>query len=72
MCGEVLDNYDGENYKIIADDAFKYLDQYQKENKKFDVIFGDLTDIPIHEGGSTWKFVISVITNSLKLLPVGQ
>jgi len=71
VCGDVLDKYDGENYKVIADDAFKYLAQYQEENKKFDVIFGDLTDIPIHQGGSTWKFVTSVIKNSLLLLPVG-
>ena len=67
-----MDKYEGENYKIIVDDAFKYLDKYQEENKKFDVIFGDLTDIPIHEGGSTWRFVTAVIKNSLRLLPVGE
>ena len=67
-----MDKYDGENYKIIVGDAFKYLDQYEKENKKFDVIFGDLTDIPIHEGDSTWSFVTNVIKSSLKLLPVGR
>ena len=72
VCGDVMDKYDGENYKIIVDDAFKYLDQYEKDNKKFDVIFGDLTDIPIHEGGSTWKFVTNVIKSSLKLLPIGM
>ena len=67
-----MDKYEGENYKIIVDDALKYLDKYQEENKKFDVIFGDLTDIPIHEGGSTWRFVTAVIKNSLRLLPVGE
>ena len=71
-CGDVLDNYDGENYKIIADDAFKWLDKYKEEKKQFDVIFGDLTDIPIHDGGSTWQFVRSILRSSLLLLPVGE
>ena len=72
VCGSVLDKYDGENYKIIADDAFKWLDKYSEEKKQFDVIFGDLTDIPIHDGGSTWQFVRGVVRSSLLLLPVGE
>merc|ERR1712106_1283279 len=36
-----------------------------------DIIFGDLTDIPVHEGGSTWEFVRTVIKSALSLLPVG-
>ena len=71
-CGSVLDKYDGENYKIIADDAFKWLDQYKEEKKQFDFIFGDLTDIPIHDGGSTWQFVRAIVRSSLLLLPVGE
>ena len=67
-----MDKYEGDNYKIIVDDAFKYLSKYQEEKKTFDVIFGDLTDIPIHQGGSTWNFVSAVIKNSLRLLPVGK
>lgn len=70
-CGDVMDNYKGENYEIIVDDAFKYLAKYAEEKKTFDVIFGDLTDIPIHADGSTWNFVKAVIKSSLRLLPVG-
>ena len=72
VCGSVLDKYDGEKYKIIADDAFKWLDKYSEEKKQFDVIFGDLTDIPIHDGGSTWQFVRAIVRSSLLLLPVGE
>ena len=71
-CGDVMDNYKGDNYEIIVDDAFKYLAKYAEEKKTFDVIFGDLTDIPIHTGGSTWNFVKAVIKSSLRLLPVGE
>ena len=67
-----MDNYKGDNYEIIVDDAFKYLAKYAEEKKTFDVIFGDLTDIPIHTGGSTWNFVKAVIKSSLRLLPVGE
>ena len=67
-----MDNYKGENYEIIVDDAFKYLAKYAEEKKTFDVIFGDLTDIPIHADGSTWNFVKAVIKSSLRLLPVGM
>ena len=71
-CGDVMDKYKGENYEIIVDDAFKYLAKYAEEKKTFDVIFGDLTDIPIHAEGSTWEFVKAVIKSSLRLLPVGK
>ena len=71
-CGDVMDNYKGDNYEIIVDDAFKYLAKYAEEKKTFDVIFGDLTDIPIHADGSTWNFVKAVIKSSLRLLPVGM
>ena len=49
-----------DQYKIIVDDACKWLKTYKEEKKQFDIIFGDLTDIPVHEGGSTWELVRTV------------
>merc|ERR1712037_1009580 len=40
--------------------------------RQFDVIFGDLTDIPVHGNDtSTWNFVRAVVRTSLLLLPIG-
>jgi len=72
VCGEVLDKFEAEKYKIIADDALKWLATYKEEGRQFDVIFGDLTDIPVHgDDTSTWNFVRTVVRTSLLLLPVG-
>jgi len=55
-----------------VDDALKWLATYKEEKRQFDVIFGDLTDIPVHGGDtSTWAFVRGVVRTSLLLLPVG-
>jgi len=72
VCGDVLDTLKTDKYEIIVDDAFKYLRKYREEEKKFDIIFGDLTDIPVHgRDTQTWAFVRAVIRGALMLLPVG-
>jgi len=72
VCGDVLEKMEGDKFKIIVDDALKWLDTYTEEKKTFDVIFGDLTDIPVHSRDTqTWAFVRKVIRSSLLLLPVG-
>ena len=43
----VLKNNKGERHEIITGDAIKYLEQCGENQKKFDFIFGDLTDVPI-------------------------
>ena len=43
----VLDSETTERYNIITGDALQHLSECQKENKKYDFIFGDLTDVPI-------------------------
>jgi len=70
-CGEVLDKLETEEYKIIVDDAAKWLKTFKEEKKQFDVIFGDLTDIPVHQGDSTWAWIRSIVKIALSLLPVG-
>jgi len=71
LCGDVLEKGEGDNYKIVVDDAHKWLKQYDQEGKQFDFIVGDLTDIPVHSEGSTWEFVRSMLKLALGILPVG-
>merc|ERR1712013_484958 len=70
-CGEVLDKLETEEYEIIVDDAAKWLKTFKEEKKQFDVIFGDLTDIPVHQEDSTWAWVRSIVKLALYLLPLG-
>lgn len=46
------------------------LDKFVKEGKKFDFVFGDLTDIPISETptGEIWNFIRSILQQSFKIL----
>ncbi|XP_026287054.1 spermine synthase isoform X3 [Frankliniella occidentalis] len=69
-CGDCLDNYNGSNYEIIVDDCVKVLNNYIKEGRKFDYVFGDLTDVPISPTpqGEVWDFIRLILNNSLKVL----
>lgn len=46
------------------------LDKYIKEGRKFDYVFGDLTDIPISDTptGEIWDFIRSILEKSFKIL----
>lgn len=46
------------------------LDQYIKDDRKFDYVFGDLTDIPISDTptGEIWDFIRSILEKSFKIL----
>lgn len=71
ICGDVLDKKSGENYQIIVGDCMKSLDMFKQEHKKFDYVFGDLTDIPISDDPSSsepWKFIMRVIEMSFDVL----
>ena len=68
----MLDKLEAEEYKIIVDDAAKWLKTFKEEKKQFDVIFGDLTDIPVHQGDSTLAWIRSIVKIALSLLPVGE
>lgn len=46
-CGEAMRKLAGPNYRIIVDDCLKVLRQSIADGKRFDVIFNDLTDIPV-------------------------
>lgn len=73
VCGDCMDNYDGSNYKIIVGDAIAYMEDYIKEKKSFDYVFGDLTDVPISPTpqGKLWDFIQNIINRGTKLLKPG-
>lgn len=79
-CGDTLDAHEGANYKIIVGDCFPHLEEYVKQNKKFDYIFNDLTDLPVLsesndlsalENVSIWNFIKKVLNLSLPSLAPG-
>ena len=43
-----------------------------KEEKKYDIIFDDLTDIPLYSGSNMWQFIQQLINQAMTLLPVGK
>lgn len=71
ICGDVLERRKGENYEIIVGDCMIYLKQCINEGlKKFDYVFGDLTDIPISDTptGEIWDFIRLILESSFKVL----
>lgn len=69
-CGDCLDNYDGPNYKVIVGDAIAHMQDYIKEGRQFDYVFGDLTDVPISQTprGEHWDFMRTVMGSGTKLI----
>ncbi|CAD7082079.1 unnamed protein product [Hermetia illucens] len=70
ICGDVLEKRKGANYEIVVADCMAYMKKYVKEGKKFDYVFGDLTDVPISDTptGEIWDFIRTILEHSLKLL----
>ncbi|XP_003746264.1 spermine synthase [Galendromus occidentalis] len=74
-CGDCLDTYEGPNYNVIVGDCLEYMERYKNEGRKFDVVFSDLTDIPISAeiGGlaqqnEQWEFLSKVLNDSLDIM----
>ncbi|KAK5647159.1 hypothetical protein RI129_002051 [Pyrocoelia pectoralis] len=75
ICGDVLDRKSTINYQIIVGDCMKSLDQFVMEERKFDYVFGDLTDVPIADDSESeiWNFVKKYLSLSFKILkPTGK
>lgn len=70
ICGEVLEQRSGDNYEIIVGDCMLALNKFIKDGKKFDYVFGDLTDIPISDSpsGEIWNFIRLILETSFKVL----
>lgn len=72
-CGQVLDNYTTDKYEIIVGDCVKFMKNCVNDGRKFDVVFGDLTDIPISPTpqGELWEFILEIIRLSFTILSQG-
>ncbi|XP_050074951.1 spermine synthase isoform X1 [Anopheles maculipalpis] len=70
ICGDVLEKRTDDNYEIIVGDCMVYLRKYIKEERKFDYVFGDLTDIPISDTptGEIWDFIRTILESSFQVL----
>ncbi|XP_067646938.1 spermine synthase isoform X3 [Eurosta solidaginis] len=70
ICGGVLEKRNGKNYDIIVGDCVQYMKKYISEHRKFDYVFGDLTDIPISGTpvGEIWDFIRTILESSFKIL----
>lgn len=70
ICGDVLEVRKRDNYEIIIGDCMVWLDKYIKDGKKFDYVFGDLTDIPISDTptGEIWDFIRTILEKSFQVL----
>ncbi|XP_065085773.1 spermine synthase isoform X2 [Ochlerotatus camptorhynchus] len=73
ICGDVLEKRKSDNYEIVVGDCMVYLNKYIKEERKFDYVFGDLTDIPISDTptGEIWDFIRVILESSFKVLKPG-
>ncbi|XP_014467625.1 PREDICTED: spermine synthase isoform X4 [Dinoponera quadriceps] len=75
ICGDCLDKRKGDNYEIIVGDCVKALAHMIAEGRRFDYVFGDLTDIPISTTphGDAWDFIRLILNSSMKVLkPTGK
>lgn len=72
-CGNWLDrdNREGPKHKIITGCAIKFLKEATAAGKKFDYIFGDLTDTPVstsERDDDIWNFLKTIIGMGVQLL----
>lgn len=70
ICGDVLEKRKAANYEIIVGDCVEYMKKFIAQERKFDYVFGDLTDIPISGApvGECWDFIRSILEHSFKIL----
>jgi 23S rRNA G2069 N7-methylase RlmK/C1962 C5-methylase RlmI len=57
-------------FKIIVGDCVEILNQFITEGRKFDYVFGDLTDIPLSATpqGEMWDFIRLILNSSMAVL----
>ena len=81
-CGHYLDHRENERQKVIIGDALEFMENSKKSSTEFDIIFGDLTDVPVdsrdityvktHSISSTtqeaWNFISKVLRLAFNIL----
>ncbi|XP_048577884.1 spermine synthase isoform X2 [Nematostella vectensis] len=73
ICGSTLGSLEGPTHKIIVGDCIAYLRNCIREDRKFDYVINDLTDIPINLEiqDSHWDFIRDCLNLSLQVLSPG-
>ncbi|KAK5870608.1 hypothetical protein PBY51_003541 [Eleginops maclovinus] len=75
-CGNILDNMEGDCYKIIVSDCVPVLKKFIEEGNTFDYVLNELTAIPMStepKEDSAWEFLRNVLDMSIKVLrPSGK
>jgi len=62
-------------FQIVVGDCVEILNQFIAEGRKFDYVFGDLTDIPLSTSpqGEVWDFIRLILNSALTVLkPQGK
>jgi len=62
-------------FQIVVGDCVEILNQFIAEGRKFDYVFGDLTDIPLSTSpqGEVWDFIRLILNSALTVLkPKGK
>ena len=72
-CDNVLDTLKTDHYHVIVGDCIKFMEECIKSGRQFDVVFNDLTDIPLSPensevGSDLWGFVKNVLNMALQCL----
>lgn len=69
-CGNTLDSYNQPEYEILVGDCVEFMEACRKDGKRFDAIFGDLTEIPISSTpqGEIWDFLKKILNLSMSIL----
>lgn len=63
------------SFQIVVGDCVEILNQFIAEGRKFDYVFGDLTDIPLSVSpqGEVWDFIRLILNSALTVLkPQGK
>ncbi|XP_013387645.1 spermine synthase-like [Lingula anatina] len=47
VCGDSMDKFEGNNYKIIIEDCIKVMKEDLEQGKKYDFVINDLTEFPV-------------------------
>ena len=78
VCGNCLDSFEGTNYKIVVGDCVEQMKKLIEQNRSFDYVLNDLTEIPICDKynkniyieniENMWPFVKLILELGLKLL----
>lgn len=83
--GSVFDRLESDRHKVIIDDCLKQLRHFSNSRIKFDIIFNDLTDVPITKRGEAlnafdpnsvqrdnpWHFIETIFNLSIDCLSEG-